>query len=130
MTYIFLNFPGSAALSASSVQPRSMPNIANMSYILKTKDQNISVPLSDPERLWTLKEFNPKLPLVMVITGWTTNFNDTENDTLDKIYAAYRCRGNVNFVVRFYYFLIIIFFNVKRIFDYFQTFFLILWADG
>lgn len=95
-------FTGSAALSTKSVQPRSMPNIGNMSYILKIGDQNITVPLSEPERLWTLKEFNPKLPLVMVITGWTTNFNDTENDTLDKIYAAYRCRGNVNFVVSFF----------------------------
>ncbi|XP_031628400.1 vitellogenin-2-like [Contarinia nasturtii] len=88
----------SAALSAKSVQPRSMPNIGNMSYVLKTKNKNISVPLDSPEELWKLKEFNPKLPLVMVITGWTTNFNDTENPTLDKIYDAYRCRGNVNFV--------------------------------
>lgn len=73
-----------------------------MSYILKIDNQNITVPLNDPEKLWSLKEFNPKLPLVMVITGWTTNFNDTENPTLDKIYAAYRCRGNVNFVVCFH----------------------------
>lgn len=92
-------FAGSVALSTKNVQPRSTPEVAKMSFILKTKDQNISVPLTDPEKLWALKEFNPKLPLVMVITGWTTNFNDTENDTLDKIYAAYRCRGNVNFVV-------------------------------
>lgn len=70
-----------------------------MSYVLKAKNKNISVPLDSPEELWSLKEFDPKLPLVMVITGWTTNFNDTENPTLDKIYDAYRCRGNVNFVV-------------------------------
>lgn len=70
-----------------------------MKYVLKVKDQNITVPLSDPEKLWSLKEFDPKLPLVMLITGWTTNFNDSEIPTLDKIYAAYRCRGNVNFVV-------------------------------
>lgn len=69
-----------------------------MSYVLKIDNQNISVPLKDPEKLWTLKEFNPELPLVLVVTGWTTNFNDTENPALDKIYAAYRCRGNVNFV--------------------------------
>lgn len=70
-----------------------------MSFVLKTKDKNISVPLDQPEKLWSLKEFDTTLPLVMMITGWTTNFNDTENPTLDKIYAAYRCRGNVNFVV-------------------------------
>lgn len=94
-----MRFAGSAALSTQNVQPRSLPNIGNMSYVLKTKDKNITVPLDRPEELWSLKEFDPSKPLVMVITGWTTNFNDTENPTLDKIYAAYRCRGNVNFVV-------------------------------
>lgn len=92
----------SAALSTKNVSPRSSPDITNMSFVLKTKNQNISVPLNEPEKLWSLKEFNPKLPLVMMITGWTTNFNDTENPTLDKIYAAYRCRGNVNFVVKIF----------------------------
>lgn len=33
-----------------------------------------------------------------MITGWTTDVNDTKNDALVEIYAAYRCRGNVNFV--------------------------------
>lgn len=91
-----------------------MPDISKMKYVLKVKDQNITVPLSEPERLWSLKEFDPKLPLVMLITGWTTNFNDTEIPTLDKIYAAYRCRGNVNFVVSFAaYFLL----NLSLIFN-------------
>lgn len=72
-----------------------------MSYVLKVKDVDIRVPLTTPEDLWTLKEFNPDLPLIMMITGWTTNFNDPTNPTLDKIYNAYSCRGNYNFVVRF-----------------------------
>lgn len=83
----------------NAVKPRTEPDMTNMSFVLKIENQNISVPLTKPEDLWALKEFNPKLPLVIMITGWTTNFNDTENPTLDKIYAAYRCRGNVNFVV-------------------------------
>lgn len=90
---------GSAAISTSNVKPRSTPNVEHMSYILKTKDKNVSVPLNEPEKLWSLSEFNPNLPLVMVITGWSTNFNDTENSALDVIWPAYRCRGNVNFVV-------------------------------
>lgn len=94
------NFPGSAALSTKNVKPRTLPDVANMSYILKIGNQNISVPLDQPEQLWALKEFNPKLPLVMMVTGWTTNFNNTENKALDAVYPAYRCRGNVNFVVR------------------------------
>lgn len=71
-----------------------------MNYILKTKDKNISVPLNQPQKLWSLKEFNPMLPLVLVITGWTTSGNDTQNPALDVIWPAYRCRGRVNFVVR------------------------------
>lgn len=92
-----------AAVSAQNVQPRYTPDISKMRYVLKIKDQDFSVPLDKPEQLWTLKEFNPNYPLVILITGWTTNFNDTsrENLVLDTIYAAYRCRGNVNFVVGF-----------------------------
>lgn len=77
-----------------------------MRYVLKIRDQDISVPLDKPEQLWTLKEFDPNLPLVILITGWTTNFNNTENLALDTIYAAYRCRGNVNFVVCLYHLLL------------------------
>lgn len=88
----------SVALSNKGITPRSAPHIANMSFVLKTNSKNISVPLNRPERLWSSKEFNRNLPLVMMITGWTTNFNDTENGALDAIYAAYKCRGNVNFV--------------------------------
>lgn len=89
---------GSAALSTANVNPRSSPDITNMSYVLKIDNQNISVPLKEPTKLWALKEFNAELPLVLVVTGWTTNANDSENSALDAIYAAYRCRGNVNFV--------------------------------
>lgn len=69
-----------------------------MSFILKIDNQNITVPLKEPQKLWALKEFNANLPLVLMVTGWTTNANDSENSALDKIYDAYRCRGNVNFV--------------------------------
>lgn len=95
-----LYFIGSAALSSGNIKPRTIPDMANMSYVLKIRNQNISVPLNQPRKLWALREFNPRLPLVMVITGWTTNANDT-NPALDVIWPAYRCRGNVNFVVSF-----------------------------
>lgn len=97
---ILLYFIGSAALSSGNIKPRTIPDMANMSYVLKIRNQNISVPLNQPRKLWALREFNPRLPLVMVITGWTTNANDT-NPALDVIWPAYRCRGNVNFVVSF-----------------------------
>lgn len=89
---------GSLALSAQAVEPRITPNISDLSYVLKIKDVRIEVPLSEPERLWSLSEFDRKLPLVMMITGWTTDADNSYNPALDSIYAAYRCRGNVNFV--------------------------------
>lgn len=92
----------SAALSSNAVSPRVTPDINQMNYLLKIGDEQISVPLSEPNKLWALKEFHPKLPLVMVATGFLTNFNEgiQVNRNLDVIYDAYRCRGGVNFVVR------------------------------
>lgn len=71
-----------------------------MNFVLKINDRDILVPLNKPEKLWLLPEFNESLPLVMMITGWTTNYiNRSENTALDAIYQAYKCRGNINFVV-------------------------------
>ncbi|XP_031628398.1 vitellogenin-2-like [Contarinia nasturtii] len=87
-----------AALSTKTIQPLITPNIDHMNFVLKIENLSIAVPLKEPKQLWTLPEFNPKLPLILMISGWTTNFNDSANPTVDKIYEAYRCRGNVNFV--------------------------------
>lgn len=70
-----------------------------MNFILKVKDQNVVVPLNEPQLLWTAKGFNRNWPLVILITGWTSSTDDSSNQVLDKIYAAYRCRGGHNFVV-------------------------------
>lgn len=72
-----------------------------MSYVLLTKNKNISVPINQAQKLWAQKEFNTELPLVMVFTGWTTSVKDPENTALNLLWSAYRCRGNVNFVVSF-----------------------------
>lgn len=76
-----------------------IPNIDNMSYILYTGENRIFVPLNHPDDLWEHQEFDKKIPLVILVTGWTTNANSSNNAALNKIYAAYRCRGNTNFVV-------------------------------
>lgn len=39
--------------------------MANTNYILKIKDQSISIPLSEPLELRGWKEFDSKLPLVI-----------------------------------------------------------------
>lgn len=89
---------GAAALSAQSIMPKFLPEINKMNFVLKTKDKNISVPLEQPQKLWSQSDFKKDLPLVVMITGWKTNFNET-NDALDTVFNAYKCRGNVNFVV-------------------------------
>lgn len=60
--------------------------------------ENVSVPLQQPALLWKKTEFNTKYPLVVFVTGWTTNFNET-NEALETMYKAYECRGDINFVV-------------------------------
>lgn len=92
---------GTNELSKQSAQPLFFykPNMDDMNYILKIKDQNISVPLSEPMKFRNLKEFDSTHPTIVMITGWTTNVNKPVNHALDLIYAAYRCRGNVNFLV-------------------------------
>lgn len=90
---------GAAALTTKNVKPKILPNVESMNFVLRVKDQNILVPLNQPEKLWLSPQFNSSLPLIFMITGWTTNYNKSENPTLETIYAAYRCRGNYNFVV-------------------------------
>lgn len=90
---------GSAALSKSGVSPKVNPHVDKMNFVLKTKSKNVSVPLNKPMDLWKLPEFDANLPLIIFVTGWTTNFNETENTALNVLYKAYACRGHVNFVV-------------------------------
>lgn len=91
---------GAAALSKSVVSPKASPNVDKMNFVLRTKTKNVTVPLNEPIALWKKAEFDTELPLVIFVTGWTTNFNDNNtNSALETVYKAYECRGNVNFVV-------------------------------
>lgn len=94
-----IKFIGSAAVSQQSVKPRTTPDIHNMNFILKYNGEDFLIPLTQPELLWTHEKFNKELPLVLFATGWTTNYNESENSALDTLYEAFRCRGNINFVV-------------------------------
>lgn len=96
-------FTGSAALSASQIKPKFTPDITKMNFVLKFDHKDYLIPLTEPAKLWTHEKFNPRFPVVLLVTGWTTNYNDTEaninNGALNTIYEAYHCRGNKNFVV-------------------------------
>lgn len=86
-------------LTADAIIPLVTPSIENMKYILQLDGERYFVPLNQPNTLWELPEFNKNLSLVILVTGWTTNASDSNNAALNKIYSAYRCRGNIKFVV-------------------------------
>lgn len=83
------------------MKPIFTPQIANLSFILRTKQANISIPITNPTQLWNIREFNPSLPLVIFVTGWQTNILIKRSEAQEALTDAYLSRGNVNFVVGF-----------------------------
>lgn len=94
------NFPftGSIALSANNAtESYIQPKISEMNYVLITESENISIPINDSIKLWAHEKFNPQAKVVILVTGWTTDINET-NSAADVLYDAYKTR-NVNFVL-------------------------------
>lgn len=98
-----MRFKGATAVNSDSiaVKPSFTPQIANLSFILRTRQENVSIPITNPLQLWQHREFNPKLPLVIFVTGWKTNLLIKRSEAQEALTDAYLCRGNVNFVVNF-----------------------------
>lgn len=71
-----------------------------MNYLLKTRGGDYLIPLLSPEMIWTHPEFNQELKTAILVTGWFSNINSTmENDALETVWEAYKCRGDINFIV-------------------------------
>lgn len=87
----------STAIHVNAITPTFTPSIHKMNFEMLNDDDNITIPLLNPEALWTHAKFHQDWDVVLVITGWNSNINET-NDALDTLYAAYRKR-NTNFVV-------------------------------
>lgn len=86
------------AISSDAVRPRFEPDLEAMHYVLMTFDgREIRVPLQQSQRLWRHRLFRPDWPVVLVITGWNSNVN-VSNEALDVLHAAYKERGEWNFV--------------------------------
>lgn len=83
------------------VKEKYTPNIGAMSFILRGKTANITVPLSNSTALWSHQEFRRDCEFVLFVTGWKTNLQEGASTAQDTMAAAYACRGNVNFVVVF-----------------------------
>lgn len=60
-----------------------------MNFILMNKNKNITVAMNEPQKIWSLEEFNPEYPLVMLITGWDVNC--TDNLALNVIWSVSKC---------------------------------------
>lgn len=88
----------SAAVHVNAIKPSFIPNVREMNFEMLTQNnENITIPLFEPERLWNHSKFRQDWDVVLLITGWNSNINET-NDALETLYAAYR-RRNTNFVV-------------------------------
>lgn len=87
----------SIVLSANATMPDRTPNATDLNYVLLTETENISIPITNSVQLWKHPSFNPKYDTVVLITGWTTDINET-NTAVDLLSEAYAARGNTNFV--------------------------------
>lgn len=84
-------------MAANTTIPNKTPNASELNYVLLTETENITIPLLSSEDLWRHQAFDPKKKTVILITGWTTDINDT-NTAVDLLSEAYKVRGDTNFV--------------------------------
>lgn len=91
---------GSAALSGKSIKPKVSPDLNKMNFVLMTDGMNYTIPLKNAKAVWNHSGFNRDLNTTILVTGWTSNINES-NDALNLISDAYACRGDYNFVVRY-----------------------------
>lgn len=89
---------GSAAIHLNVIKPMITPSVHLMNFHLLTPNgENIRVPLLEPHNLWDNENFNRNWNTTLVVTGWNTNINSS-NECVDKLFSAYK-RRNHNFVV-------------------------------
>lgn len=90
---------GSIALAAdNSTEPYNQPKIEEMNYVLLTESENISIPITESIKLWKHEKFDASKNVVIMVTGWTTDI-DEENTAASSLWAAYKSRGDTNFVL-------------------------------
>lgn len=88
---------GSLVLAANTTVPNKTPNASELNYVFLTENENITIPLLRSDELWRHPSFDPKKKIAILITGWTTDINDT-NTAVDLLSEAYKARGDTNFV--------------------------------
>lgn len=96
--YVILSIAGSAAIHLNVIKPMVTPSVHLMNFhFLTPNGENFRIPLLEPHKLWDNKQFNRNWNTTLVVTGWNTNINST-NECVQTLYTAYKQR-NINFVV-------------------------------
>lgn len=80
------------------IQPTITPSVHLMNFqFLTSHGDNFRIPLLQPHKLWDNSKFNRNWNTTLVVTGWNSNVNST-NEAVQTLFNAYRER-NINFIV-------------------------------
>lgn len=82
----------------NATEPYKQPNMSELNYVFITGDDNISIPITDSKKLWIHPKFNTKKNVVIMVTGWNSDINDT-NTAAEVLSGAYNKRGDTNFIL-------------------------------
>lgn len=97
-TMCVFTIAGSAAIHLNVIKPMVTPSVHLMNFhFLTPNGENFHIPLLEPHKLWDNEKFNRNWNTTLVVTGWNTNINSS-NECVQTLYMAYKQR-NINFVV-------------------------------
>lgn len=85
-------------MSVNSSFSYTDPDVGQLHYVLYTITANVSFPLAEPQKIWNHELFDKDKPVLILITGWTTNIHSLD-ETIERFYAAYSSRVDFNFIV-------------------------------
>lgn len=89
---------GSAALHLNAIKPNITPSVHLMNFQFLTRHgDNFLIPLLQPHKLWDNPKFNRNWNTTLVVTGWNSNINST-NEAVETLFRAYKQR-KINFIV-------------------------------
>uniref|UniRef100_A0A6B2ELX5 Putative vitellogenin n=1 Tax=Phlebotomus kandelakii TaxID=1109342 RepID=A0A6B2ELX5_9DIPT len=77
---------------------KDKPDYRNLSMVLYDNKENASFALTDMEKLVNHPSFKKNAPVVILVTGWLSNKENSTNEAAVAIYSAYKCRGDSNFL--------------------------------
>lgn len=84
-----------------SIPNEWQPKIDDIKFVLMTNERQHNYSLTDAHFIVDNSDFNTNWKTVIFSVGWNVTFHD--NPQIRGIRDAYLCRGNVNFIVRFFY---------------------------